>query len=488
MKLRPIRLALPLLSCALLITGCRGGPPVINVPSDPAVLDGTWQGELTSATEVRDAAFGNGVVYLLQHEVAPLAPFPDASSTPPKSSLALLALDAATGTELRRVTVERATAVRFRPEEDGAPARVLVLRYVPDSGARMALAELDPITLAEQKQTLLPGTETYHLSADGRWLLPGWGAVTPLDTRTLAPAALPESLQAELRVPQDPQTRSVGWAYGDRFLRVISRSSGAQPWTARALSAASGNAFNAQTQHSSVCPQGSSAPLGYPADMVSLQGGGAALAYEDGTVELRDADDRLRRLVNLGGCSPTVLRVDGDVLTFADPQRGELGTVRVSDGQVLARRTTATLSGTRPPFLLPGGTVLVTRAMYASGPLLALEGVSGQAWTLAAKAHTLRLDTRATWQSKTTYTSVGTAVLDGERLNFAATAYSGRYELKPQSVPPLPVTWRGELRREDGEVVARLGGHHFPGTPAQSVSLEMQGLDRDFAFQGTLKR
>ncbi|MPY68005.1 hypothetical protein F8S09_15200 [Deinococcus sp. SDU3-2] len=488
MKLRPVRLALPLLSCALLITGCRGGPPVINVPSDPAVLHGTWQGELTSASEVSDATFGNGVVYLLQREAAPLAPFPGASSTPPKSSLGLLALDAATGTELRRVTVERAIAVRFRPEEDGAPARLLVLRYVPDSGARMALAELDPITLAEQKQTLLPGTETYHFSADGRWLLPGWGAVTPLDTRTLAPAALPEPLQAELRLPQDPRTRSVGWAYGDRFLRVISRSSGAQPWTFRSLSAESGNAFDAQAQHASVCSQISTSQLTNPADMVSLEGGGAALAYEDGTVELRGEDDRLRQVVNLGGCSPAVLRVDGDVLTFADPQRGELGTVRVSDGEVLARRTTATLGTSRPPFLLAEGTVLVTRSMPGTAPLVALEGVSAQAWTLATRTHALRLETRATWQSKTTYTSVGTAVLDGERLNFVATAYSDRYELKPQSAPPLPVTWRGELRREDGEVVARLGGHHWSGTPAQSVGLEVQELDRDFAFQGTLKR
>ncbi|MDL2344688.1 hypothetical protein QOL99_11070 [Deinococcus sp. MIMF12] len=89
-----------------------------------------------------------------------------------------------------------------------------------------------------------------------------------------------------------------------------------------------------------------------PTDLVSLADGGAALAYQDGTVELHAADNRLRRLVNLGGCSAGALRVDGDVLTFADPQGGELGTVRVSDGQVLTRRTTTTLASACPPQLL----------------------------------------------------------------------------------------------------------------------------------------
>lgn len=488
MKHTSVRLALPLLSCTLLLTACPGATPTLNVPSDPAVLHGNWQGDLASATEVESAAFGGGQVYLLQREMAPLSPFPGAPSAPPKFSLALLALDAATGAELRRLPVESALAVRFRPAQDGAPARVLVLRHAATPTTQIALAELDPVTLVERRQTLLPGNESFRFSADGRWLFQS--RTSPVDSHTLQPVTLPTPVQAELQLPQDTQARFVMWDFGERFLRVATRAQTAAgtPWTLRYFSADSGNAFGAQARHPVACAALSAAVLDAPADMVSLPDGGAALAYQDGTVELRDGADRLREVVNLGGCQALTLRVDGDLLTFADFQRGVLGTLRASDGEVLARRSFRPLTFGRSAQLVAGGTALLTRSVEGQGPLVALEDVSRQAWTLEPQVHTLRLETRATWQSKTMYTSTGTAVLDGVRLNFAATADSGSAELRPQGTPPRPVTWRGELRDEGGKLVARIGGHHFSGTPTQGVGLELQGLDRDFAFRGSLKR
>lgn len=414
------------------------------------------------------------------------------NAVPAKFSLSLLALDAASGTELRRVPVMSAFALRFRPAEDGVPARLLVLRSAPpvtgSAAQKMELAELDPVTLVERKQTPLPASnDGYRFSADGRWLLSGRAA--PLDTRTLQPATLPETVQAELQPPQDTPTRYVLWDFGERFLRVTTRASTAPNTTSttRFFSTTSGNAFGAPARHPVACSRISSDQMEAPADMVDLPDGGAALAYQDGTVELRDAQDHLRQAVNLGGCQPVMLRADGDVLTFADTYSWELGTLRASDGQVLARRTTATINPSNPPQLLAEGTALVARSPYDSGPLVAMERVTGQAWTLELKMHTLRLDTRATWKSKTEYSSVGTAVLDGEKLNFTATASAGGYELRPQAMPIPPVTWQGELRREDGSVVARIGGSHGKQTPQQAVQLELQGLERDFAFRGSLK-
>lgn len=486
MKFTPLRLALPLLSCALL-AGCRNSPPVISVPSDPAVLNGTWQGDLTAATGTWEAALGDGRVYLLQQESVPgfVRPEPD---SPPRLRRGLLVLDAATGTELRQLSLPSVLSLRFRPADDGVPARLLVLRTAPPSGTGtggVVLAELDPVTLEELKQTPLPTrSDPYRLGADGRWLLSGWDV--PLDTRTLQPAALPQAVEAELQLPQDTPTRRASWAFGERFLRVSTRSSAAQtaPWSSRYFSVASGQAFGGPAQHPAACSNISVFQLEDPADMVSLPDGGAALAYRDGTVELRDASDRLREVVNLGGCQPVTLRVDGDVLTFAEPSSRELGTLRVSDGQVLGRRTVATLELGRPPLLVAEGTALT---FSSSDSLAALERVSGQAWQLTGQTHHLRLETRATWQSKTAYSSMGTALLDGERLNFAAVADSGGYELRPQGNLVMPVTWQGELRRADGTLVARIGGSHMNQTPYQNVQLELQGGERDFAFRGSLK-
>lgn len=78
-------------------------------------------------------------------------------------------------------------------------------------------------------------------------------------------------------------------------------------------------------------------------------------------------------------------------------------------------------------------------------------------------------------------------MLNGETLNFTATAQSGGYELRLQVAPIAPVTWQGGLRRADGEVVTRLSGFHNKQTPFQGMGLELQDTERDFAFAGSLK-
>ncbi|QLG13245.1 hypothetical protein HLB42_20115 (plasmid) [Deinococcus sp. D7000] len=487
----PLRLTVPLLSCTLLLTACPGNNlRVIDVPSDPAVLNGTWKGELTSAIQSGEATSGPDRVYLLEFEGIPPFPVPAASAAP-KSSQTLVALDVATGAERQRLPLSGASSLRYRAAGEGQPARLLALRLLPapNTNARqpLQLVELDPVTLATQKQTLLPeNTGDYRFSADGRWLLSG--PTTTLDTRTLAPVVHPAPIAEQLQPPLDTPTRFVQWDFGGRFLRVFNRPSPNAAATERLYAAQTGVVFNAAARHPSPCADVAASRLEYPSDVASLTDGGAALAYQDGTVELRSREDKLRQTVNLGSCQSFTLRADADVLTVANANPGELITLRSGDGGELGRKALNTLNGTIRPQLVAQGAALLIRPLQADAPLLTLERVIGAGWTVAQKTHTLSLDTKATWVSKTAYTSTGTAVLDGEKLNFTATAASGGYELRPQATPIAPVTWQGELRRADGAVVARLNGRHDKQAAFQSVGLEVQGIDRDFAFAGSLKR
>ncbi len=498
-KRSPVRLALPLLSGALLLTACPGVRPIpIDVPSNPAVLNGTWKGTLQSSIDVRDAAWGEGRVYLLQQELAspaglPMAYFP---FTNPKVRPALVVLDAASGVELRRLDLAGSElhALRFRAAEPGQPARLVLLRsavLVTGAPASTVLSELDPVTLEETKQTTLPGSLwNYRLNTDGRWLISG--SLTVQETRTLQPATLPQTIQDELAKPQEYATRNTSWDYGEQFLRVATRTAGAQhtPWTTRLYSVTTGQAFGGAAQHPLACTKFASDVLTEPTGMVNLPDGGAALAYRDGTVELRGPDDRLRRTIDLGDCLGHTLRVDGDVLTFAVVEENELqlGTLRMTDGQVLSRRRAATTYPIQYPPLEAEGTALMARPRWRVGiPLVELQRTSGAGWLLEKETHTLHLDTRATWTSKAEYSSVGEAWLDGERLNFAATVRSGTMEFRPQATAPVPPSWQGTLSRLDGTVVARVQGTHWNMEAQQAVMLELQGSERDFAFNGLLR-
>lgn len=400
----------------------------------------------------------------------------------------LWVLDAATGAEVHFLPLEGAQAVRFRPREGESPARLLVLH-----GARVhasprvpaALSEHDPVTLQELRRTPLPDRpEGYALSGDGRWLLSGLDL--PTDTRTGRPVTLPAPVREQLSLSTNSATR-MGWWAGGNFLYVERYPSKAgETHSIRFVSAISGGTFGGGARHPATCTVTPSDLLA-PRDLVNLPDGGVALSYRDGTVEVRDAGDHLRKVIELGGCSPYRLRVDGDVLTFAGEYGHSLGTLRVSDGTLLSQREAGPAQAS--PWPVDTGTVVWGRPRQAPGALLTLERASGQGWALAAQEHRLTLETRATWQSKTQYTSLGTATLDGERLNFSALASAQGYELQPQTSPPMRrVVWVGELRREDGQLVARLEGMHGEGTARQGVQLELRGQDRDFAFSGTLKR
>lgn len=480
MKRAPLRLAVPLLSCALLLTACPGTPPpVIDVPSNPAVLDDTWTGELTSDVLLRPEAAGEGRLYLLRYETG-------LASSPRRDTRVLVVLDAATGAELRSLPLEDAEAVRLRPAgDDGSPARLLVLH---GAGASPSLSEHDPVTLEEVRRVPLPDRSGgSSLSDDSRWLLNG--ADVPTDTRTGQPASLPAAVREQLARPQDPVTRRVGWRSGGDFLSVERYPSRpGETYSIVFFSAVTGQAFGGAARHPAACTVTPSDLLA-PTDLVNLPDGGAALAYPDGTVELRDAQDRLRQVARPGGCAPYRLRVDGDVLTFAGGFSRTLGTLRVSDGRLLGQRNLGTGPGQASPWLVGEGTVLWVREPQAPGALLALERVAGELWNLPPRVHRLRLDTRATWQSRTQYTSLDTGVLDGERLNFSAVATAQGYELRPQTSPLVRrVVWQGELRREDGHLVARLEGTHGDQAARQGVKLDLQDVDRDFAFVGELRR
>lgn len=483
MKRTSFRLAVPLLSCTLLLTACPGTKPTtIDVPSNPAVLDGIWEGELATDVLLRPEAAGEDRLYLLRDETR-------LASSPGRDTRLLVVLDAATGTELQSLPLEGAQAVRLRPAGDGAPARLLVLHGASVSPARpTALSEHDPVTLKELRRVPLPDwSGSVFLSDDGRWLLSGTDV--PVDTRTGQLASLPAAVLEQLARSQDPVTRRVGWRSEGDFLYVERYPS--QPnetYSIVFFSAVTGQAFGGLAQHPAACTVTPS-DLTTPTDLVDLPDGGAALAYPDGTVELRDAQDRLRQVVRPGGCAPYHLRIDGDVLTFAGGFSRTLGTLRVSDGKLLSQRNSGTGPGQASPWLVGAGTVLWVRNPQAPGALLTLERASGELWNLPPQLHRLRLDTRATWQSKTQYTSLGTGMLDGERLNFSAVATAQGYELRPQTSPPVRrVVWKGELRREDGHLVARLEGTHGDQAASHWVKINLQDMDRDFAFVGELRR
>lgn len=499
MKRSPVRLALPLLSGALLLTACPGTPSVpIDVPSSPAVLNGTWKGTLGSSIDVRDAAWGDGRVYLLEHETAPTT---EHALMPvffdhPKVSPALVVLDAATGLELQRLPVAGSypSALRFRPAEPGEPARLVMLRsalVAPGATAVITLVELDPATLEAKKETTLPrGLVDAGLSRDGRWLIQN--GREPVETRTLQPAPLPQAVREELALPQGTTPRLVRWDFGEQFLSVSAPPAGSpySSWATQYFSVTTGRTVDGAAQHPLACRNYSWNVLTMAAGMAHLPDGGTALAYLDGTVELRDANDRLRTTVDLGDCLGHTLRVDGDVLTFAVINQGhlQLGTLRVTGGEVLSRHRADVLAPAGYPTLDAEGTALLPRPRWwGMGPLVTLERTSGPGWRLEGNTHTLQLDIRATWTSKTEYRSVGAAWLDGERLNFAATAMSGSAEFRAQANPPVPPSWRGTLRREDGTLVARVGGIHGDRVAEQKVMLELQGLERDFAFNGLLR-
>lgn len=495
------RLTLPLLSCALLLTACPSKPLPVDVPSDPSLLHGRWQGRLETSTRVRTAVMGEGRVYLLQTESADLYGAANWSGRG-KTTETLVVLDAGTGQELRRLNLDPVASLvlRFREAQGGQPARLLLLNT-----ASSVLSELDPVSLTTQRETVLPAAlKNASLSRDGRWLM---ASLSQVSTSTFEPVALPESVQAVLKEPTNSSTRYHVWQDDQAFLSIYTRPNTNQSQRQDLLSVTTGKLFQGQAKHPSRC--GGSAPFFFsnPNWALDLTDGGAALAYSDGTLELRDADDRLRQLVDFGDCQARSYRVDGDTVTAATmsslPQK--IGSVRASDGQILTQRTITLRAQpwqTRLSLLAPGVAVFTRADLNTTWPsqpavsrpdLVALRSVDGTNWQTDGPEHVLQLDTQAVWQSQSEYLSQGTATLDGEKLNFKATVRAGsqmefRAQTTPQSVAPVPPTWQAELTRADGTPKARMHGYYWTKPEQQVVALELLDQGQDFAFLGWLDR
>jgi len=107
-----------------LLTACpRTQPIVIDMPSNPSVLSGTWKGQVSSAISTREEVLDaeGQRLYLLHseqfHDFGPQGPSRGAQS--------IVILEAASGAEVRRILGDGAAELRLRPGAAGVEAGVL---------------------------------------------------------------------------------------------------------------------------------------------------------------------------------------------------------------------------------------------------------------------------------------------------------------------------------------------------------------------------
>lgn len=490
-----LKLSVPLLASALLLTACPGvTPPTIRVPSDPGVLNGHWSGTLAGAVNLAQPTYGDGRLYLIRSEGAHTLGFPYGGAGDTRRSLRLLALDAATGSELMNRVAPRTFDLGWSPKSAGEAA---ALYSLAEQGSGMSLSvvlnEIDPATLVTRSSRVVPASTGAsvggpRLGRGGQWLLIGDRA--PLSTATLTDAPLPATVREQLELPRVNGQRSVTWAFDEAFLGVS--VAGATPksmWTTSYYATDSGNAFDGAPKHPAACNL-SAAQFMSPSAAAPLPGGGAALAYDDGSVEFRNPDDSLNRVERVGGCAPVLLRADGETLTFLDTGSSQIGTI--AGGVTVSQPTRLPVRDFGQQELVAAGQAVMTGAVNDGRAVLAIERVDGAGWNRPDRRVELTLDTVATWQSKTRYTFEGRATLNGETLTVSGVADSGSAVFEPetlqgQAAPPIPVTWTAELRGIPGQPARVLRGAHFKGSLTQIVTLEFPDVEQAFAFAGTLK-
>ncbi|THF67915.1 hypothetical protein E7T06_18750 [Deinococcus sp. Arct2-2] len=465
------RLLLPLTASLCLLTACPGpAPELLKIPDGPAALNGVWQGTVYSSVNWQPVAAGGGLLYVVASEQALPARFDDVQ--PPRSAQFLVALDERTGQEVRRVPwSDVVSSFTFQAASGTRPARLLSIEA---KNSRVGVMERDPRTLEELDHWgVAEGVRRF--SHDGTRLELTSERLLDPQTRQLVP--LHPAVDTALR--QLPKEAEASWS-GD--LRWLTIRRWEQPSSGRVervslISNDTGQTLDGRALHPVGCGLNSPGGRSGLTAVRALSDGEVALAYEDGAIEVRRSDGTLRVTVQLGVCSDTDLRVDGDTLMFA--VQGGFGTVRLSDGQVASRVKQDGVLG----LLLPGA------AVNRFGTTLLYQRLDGPSWRQVAPAKPLHLDAKATWVSKSEYHVTGEARIDDQRLSFTAKATTTAIELRAQWSYPRPeVQWRGELRRSDGSLYGRLEGNHGSASTEQQVFLELAGKAQDFAFGGRLIR
>jgi hypothetical protein len=325
------RLLLPLTASLCLLTACPGpAPELLKIPDGPAALNGVWQGTLVSSVTWQPVAAGGGLLYVVASEQALPPRFDDVQ--PPRSAQFLVALDERTGQELRRVPwSDVVSSFTFQAASGTRPARLLSIEA---KNSRVGVMERDPLTLEELDHWRGPEMDMVRrFSQDGSRLeLTSERLLDPW-TRQLIP--LHPAVDTALR--QLPKEAEASWSRDLQWLTIRrwEQASAGRVERLSLISNDTGQILDGRALHPVACGLTSPGGRSGLTAVRALSDGEVALAYEDGAIEVRRSDGTLRVTVQLGGCSDTDLRVDGDTLMFA--VEGGFGTVRVSDGQVASR-------------------------------------------------------------------------------------------------------------------------------------------------------
>lgn len=365
----------------------------------------------------------------------------------------LLSQRRTTGEVLSRVKLnDSARNLGYRVATAGLPARLLTEFH--DAG-QTTIEERDPQTLAVLDTWTVATPTNYanfysNFNADSTAFVLPDGRLISTVTREFLP--LNAAVKAELANP--PRTNGhVSWSPDLQWLQVMTyvpESTFGGAFRYDYVSNSTGAKVSGAPLHSVGCDLSGSAAWGQ--GIVTLPDGGMALPFGDGVIELRRADNSLRKAVKLGSCAWYGLSVKGNTLQAENDL--EAWAINLTDG-------TATPSTPTPmPAPLP-----------AINPLK------------------VTLNTKAKFVSETSYESAGTATVNGQTFQFSAKATGLGVKFTAQTSPiPQLVTWEGELRRQDGTLYARASGQHAPDVSSQYLNLQLVGVDMGFDLKGPLTR
>ncbi|THF70722.1 hypothetical protein E7T06_06185 [Deinococcus sp. Arct2-2] len=471
------RLLFPITACLCLLTACPSPPPeILKIPEGEAALHGEWRGMLTPSVSYLLRTQGAEELYALRLEGGDF--WNSFYYRVPRTTSTLVAIDRQTGQVLKQIPWNNNyygyEPLRFRAATPSVPARLLEAVYV---NSQMLIIERDPLTLAETDRWALPSSPSAFRGFNAEGTLALLDNNTLIDTRTRQLMSIhPAITQLLTTLPKDAYTY---WSSDKQWFAVEDLIWRGLYKVRRSIftSNVTGQAIDGKAQHAFKCSVGND--NGISNDALTLPDGGAALAYDDGVIELRRADGMLKTAVDTGECQRVDLSLKGDTLTFTGKT---LGTVRLSDGQITAQVDANAPDAARLPIL---GSIFKTE----SG-VLKYQQADGVKWQLGAAPKTLWLKANATWISETEYHVTGEARVNEEPLTLTAKAKAYGIKLQPQTSPTIPpsVEWNGELRRADGSLYAKISGSHGVKGASQQFFMELEGKDQDFAYGGELKR